>query len=204
MDLSPGKTTLIPEGIGISYVAPDESGRVTIPSEFRGRVFGDAQPPFAVVLCLVGRGGVSMYPADRWPMLTERRLLEDAKKVLVEVDLDHLTPTQLGRAQIFFRLLACRYVDATIRENWRLLLPSAVRAWLRLPPLESKKRDKPQPRVGRPKRHESPGLVVVGNIGAVEFWSENELQEAIRADSATFKELTTEMNELRDSFKPAH
>lgn len=204
MEPSPHKPPFIPQGIGVSYVAPDESGRVTIPSEFRGRVFGDVQPPFAVVLCLVGRGGVAMYPANRWPMASERRLLEDAKKVLVEVDLDHLTPAQLGRAQSFFRLLACRYVDGMIRDNWRLLLPSAVRAWLRLPPLESKKRDKRRAQVGMPKRPESPGLVVVGNLGAIEFWSESELQEAIRADSATFKELTTEMNELRDSVKPAH
>lgn len=194
------KLSVVPQSIGLSYAAPDNEGRITIPSAFRA-IFTGAKPPINVAFWLLGRGFVGVYPADRWPMASERRLLEDAKKILTEVTPDRLTESQLGAVQLFFRLYACRYLDGTIKEMWRLLLPSVVRAWLGLPSLETKRRGNGRPKRGRPARPNPPGLVVIGNFGSIELWNENDLKEALAVDASRFKELTTEVNQILDHVK---
>ena len=191
------KLPVVPQSIALSYAAPDDEGRITIPSDFRG-IFAGAKPPITVAFWLLGRGFVSVYPANRWPVASERRLLEDAKKVLTEVTPDDLTESQLRAVQLFFRLHACRYLEGTIKEMWRLLLPSVVRAWLGLTPPETKRKGKGRPKRGRPQRPKPPGLVVIGNFGTIELWNENNLKEVLAVDESRFKELTTEVNQILD------
>lgn len=187
--------SVVPQSIGLTYVAPDGEGRITIPSDFRA-VFASAKPPISVAYWLRGRGFVGVYPENRWPVASERRLLQDAKEVPKEVAPDHLTETQLGSVQLFFRLHACRYLDGTIKEGWRLMLPSVVRAWLGLPPLETKRKGKELKKRGRPPIQDPPGLVVIGNFGAIELWNEKSLVEALTVDESRFKELTTEVIQI--------
>ena len=185
--------------IGVTFATLDADGRITIPDEFQPSLSSKG-PPFDVALCLSERGCVTIYPADRWPVISERRLIEDAKKVVTEVPVTELTADQLGAAHVYFRLLACRHLTATIKPGWRLALPSIVRTWTRLLPAELRAKAGPRKR-GRPPKTGGPGLVVVGNFGAVELWNETDLQKSLRDDAARFKALTTEMNELWDRFK---
>ncbi len=194
------RVSVVPESVGLSYATPDEEGRITIPSDLRG-VFRGRKPPVDVVFCLLARGFVSVYPRDHWPTASERRLLDDAKKLAAEVDPDRLTASQLDTAQLFYRLVACRYLDGRIQESWRLLLPSVVRAWLGVPPLQTKRKGKGQEKRGRPARPNPPGLVVIGNFGNIELWNENDLKSALAVDDSRFKELTTEVNQILEQVR---
>lgn len=192
----------VPSPFGLAHVAVDQQGRFTIPTGLR-EVFRDRTPPFGVAYSLAAAGRVTVHPADCWPAPDERDVVAPVLAAVGQAEPTALSSDHLQKLQDFLRVVACRYLDGSIAKKWQITLPAPVRAWLGVPvALENsgvipKRRGstKARPKKG-PQDKGRTGIVVVGNLGALELWNEAAFQSAVPTESEPLSTLTTEVSRV--------
>jgi len=177
------RATFVPEPIGIAYVQMDVDGRIVVPSDLRGS-FRDQEAPFLVRFSLAGRGYVTAQSASGWPPYSERTEVERALKLLDRTDTRDLPRDHLQNVQDFARVVACRYIDGKMGRKWQMRIPHTVRAWLGLA-----QRRSPMGKTKRKDIAKGHFVIVLGNVGSLEVWSEESFKNAPIHDSSDFDAL---------------
>lgn len=181
----------IPSSVGLTYPTLYPEGRILIPASFRS-IFGKGSPPIEVSFCLSGKGFVSVHPSDKWPLLSERKRLTEAQKILLEVEPERLTPEEFETTQAFFRLLGGRYVAGIIQKKWLLPLPATIRSWLGIPSMPAQLNDP----IESAATNTISKLLAVGTFGAIELWNEDQFKDALPTEASMFVQLTVNVNNI--------
>ncbi len=180
----------VPSPIGIAFVRMDEDGRIVIPAELR-HSFGERTPPFDVLYNLARRGHATAQAAPGWPPRSERDEVERILKFIARVDPDKLLRDHLEDVQNFARIVACRYIDGRMGKKWQLRVPYIVRTWLGISAERLSGKKKPRRDVAK-----DPLIIVLGNVGNLELWSESTFKDASIAESSEFHSLRSKAAEV--------
>jgi len=184
------RAAFVPSPIGAAYVSVDVQGRIVVPKELRGS-FGARRPPFSILYSLSRPGYAAAYPGDAWPPRDERLEVERTLGFLGNADPGTFAADQLTTIQAFARLVACRYLDATIDRSWQVRIPEVVRAWLGL---STRAPAFNKARVGRGRQRES--VVVIGNFAGLEIWSGTTFKDAVLGEMPRFGALRAEATQI--------
>jgi len=197
------RATFVPPRIGIARVVIDAQGRIVVPTGLRA-AWGDPTLPADVIFTLAGRGYVTVSLAATWPADDERTVIDPVLALAARADPASLPSDHLKKAQEFFRLIACRYLDGQVRKKWQLIVPAPVRAWLGVGHAV-KDATQSKEMLGKERREErrSPySLIAIGTFGALELWSEETLKDVLPVQAANLPALASEtLQALRHAVK---